>query len=201
MLRPRPSAPGTSSPLSSSAGATTTAMDNPRAHLLERKHHDPPSPPSYNTIDGSSSSPESPIPPAEDGEMDLSNMSRKSQWIILAVASGACAAFNGVFAKLYVKVYSFFLRHVCNHQQIVMNCSSQLLPHCFLRSLMRYSHSRIFRVLSLLTSLSNLVWAHRWSLKANMGYAGQQQSSQQASRLQLLSFWAWGAGRGLWRLL
>jgi len=32
--------------------------------------------------------------------MDLSNMSRKSQWIILAIASGACAAFNGVFAKL-----------------------------------------------------------------------------------------------------
>ncbi|PSS16611.1 hypothetical protein M430DRAFT_103673 [Amorphotheca resinae ATCC 22711] len=27
-------------------------------------------------------------------------MSRKSQWIVLAVASGACAAFNGVFAKL-----------------------------------------------------------------------------------------------------
>jgi len=32
--------------------------------------------------------------------MDLSNLSRQSQWIILAVASGACAAFNGVFAKL-----------------------------------------------------------------------------------------------------
>jgi hypothetical protein len=32
--------------------------------------------------------------------MDLQNMSRKSQWIILAVASGACASFNGVFAKL-----------------------------------------------------------------------------------------------------
>ena len=29
-------------------------------------------------------------------------MSRRSQWLILAVASGACAAFNGVFAKLYV---------------------------------------------------------------------------------------------------
>lgn len=24
----------------------------------------------------------------------------RSQWIILAIASGACAAFNGVFAKL-----------------------------------------------------------------------------------------------------
>lgn len=27
---------------------------------------------------------------------------RQNQWIVLAVASGACAAFNGVFAKLYV---------------------------------------------------------------------------------------------------
>lgn len=32
--------------------------------------------------------------------LDLENMSRKSQWIILAVASGCCAAFNGMFAKL-----------------------------------------------------------------------------------------------------
>jgi hypothetical protein len=38
---------------------------------------------------------------AED-RMDLTNLSRKTQWIILAVASGACAAFNGVFAKLCV---------------------------------------------------------------------------------------------------
>ena len=36
----------------------------------------------------------------EDAEMDYGNMSAKSQWIVLAVASGACAAFNGVFAKL-----------------------------------------------------------------------------------------------------
>lgn len=28
---------------------------------------------------------------------------RQNQWIVLAVASGACAAFNGVFAKLYVQ--------------------------------------------------------------------------------------------------
>jgi len=27
---------------------------------------------------------------------------RRNQWIVLAIASGACAAFNGVFAKLYV---------------------------------------------------------------------------------------------------
>jgi hypothetical protein len=27
---------------------------------------------------------------------------QRNHWIVLAVASGACAAFNGVFAKLYV---------------------------------------------------------------------------------------------------
>jgi len=32
--------------------------------------------------------------------MALKDMSRRSQWIILALLSGACAAFNGVFAKL-----------------------------------------------------------------------------------------------------
>ncbi|QSZ34200.1 hypothetical protein DSL72_005789 [Monilinia vaccinii-corymbosi] len=37
----------------------------------------------------------------EDGsEHMMENIGRKSQWILLAVASGACAAFNGVFAKL-----------------------------------------------------------------------------------------------------
>lgn len=35
-----------------------------------------------------------------DMGMGLEKMSRRSQWIALAVASGACAAFNGVFAKL-----------------------------------------------------------------------------------------------------
>jgi hypothetical protein len=34
--------------------------------------------------------------------MEFKDLSRKSQWIALAVMSGACAAFNGVFAKLYV---------------------------------------------------------------------------------------------------
>jgi hypothetical protein len=38
----------------------------------------------------------------EAPKMDLQNKSRRSQWIFLAVTSGACAAFNGVFAKLYV---------------------------------------------------------------------------------------------------
>ncbi|KAN0096238.1 hypothetical protein V8E51_015043 [Hyaloscypha variabilis] len=37
----------------------------------------------------------------EDGQAkEMENLSKKSQWIVLALASGACAAFNGVFAKL-----------------------------------------------------------------------------------------------------
>jgi len=35
-----------------------------------------------------------------EAEIEYQNMSDRSQWIALAVASGACAAFNGVFAKL-----------------------------------------------------------------------------------------------------
>lgn len=51
---------------------------------------------------GSSTLSDSHTREAPDASMDLSSLSRKSQWITLAVASGACAAFNGVFAKLYV---------------------------------------------------------------------------------------------------
>ncbi|RDL30754.1 uncharacterized protein BP5553_10099 [Venustampulla echinocandica] len=36
----------------------------------------------------------------ETADMEFKDMSRKSQWIALAMMSGACAAFNGVFAKL-----------------------------------------------------------------------------------------------------
>lgn len=33
---------------------------------------------------------------------DKMGWARQNKWIVLAIASGACAAFNGVFAKLYV---------------------------------------------------------------------------------------------------
>ncbi|KAI9051658.1 hypothetical protein LZ554_004700 [Drepanopeziza brunnea f. sp. 'monogermtubi'] len=36
----------------------------------------------------------------DQGKGDMENLSSKSQWIVLAIASGGCAAFNGVFAKL-----------------------------------------------------------------------------------------------------
>jgi hypothetical protein len=47
---------------------------------------------------------------AEEPDTAMENISRKSQWILLAVASGACAAFNGVFAKLYVVAFPFSAR-------------------------------------------------------------------------------------------
>ncbi|KAJ9149049.1 Transcription initiation factor iia small subunit [Pleurostoma richardsiae] len=37
---------------------------------------------------------------SEDETMSSSSWTRRNQWIVLALASGACAAFNGVFAKL-----------------------------------------------------------------------------------------------------
>jgi hypothetical protein len=45
------------------------------------------------------------------GEMapGFQDLSRKSQWIALAIMSGACAAFNGVFAKLYVTFFFSFV--------------------------------------------------------------------------------------------
>lgn len=35
-------------------------------------------------------------------EMAISDLSKKAQWITFALSSGACAAINGVFAKLFV---------------------------------------------------------------------------------------------------
>jgi hypothetical protein len=43
----------------------------------------------------------------EKAVMAVKDSSRRKQWIVYALASGACAACNGVFAKLYV--YSFLL--------------------------------------------------------------------------------------------
>lgn len=49
----------------------------------------------------SSSIPSEPdLPTSEEEGEKMETLSRKSQWIALALASGGCAAFNGVFAKL-----------------------------------------------------------------------------------------------------
>ena len=47
-------------------------------------------------------------PRSEQGVERPQSWARRNQWVVLALASGACAAFNGVFAKLYV----FFLHEV-----------------------------------------------------------------------------------------
>lgn len=57
--------------------------------------------------------------------MDTTKSSRHAQWISLAVASGACAAFNGVFAKLYVMLL------LNNHPfRIASFASYVVLPCC-----------------------------------------------------------------------
>lgn len=38
----------------------------------------------------------------DDVSADKMGWIGQNKWIVLAIASGACAAFNGVFAKLYV---------------------------------------------------------------------------------------------------
>jgi len=48
----------------------------------------------------------------DDKETDppLLTKPRTTPWLALAAASGACAAFNGVFAKLYSSIPSHTLR-------------------------------------------------------------------------------------------
>lgn len=41
----------------------------------------------------------------DDAMSGVSSWSARSQWLFFAAASGACAAFNGVFAKLYVAAH------------------------------------------------------------------------------------------------
>ncbi|KAI9705520.1 MAG: hypothetical protein M1836_006275 [Candelina mexicana] len=63
------------------AASSTSHMDDPQEPLLQSStpaHHN----------DEAATSPK------------YTNVSRRAQWLAFAVASGACAAFNGVFAKL-----------------------------------------------------------------------------------------------------
>lgn len=78
--------------------------------VRQRKKLTPEPPPSQSSSSGDSmpgisgSSGSSGGPP--------SAWSARAQWMFFALASGACAAFNGVFAKLYVFFslsFSFFL--------------------------------------------------------------------------------------------
>ncbi|KAF9881718.1 transcription initiation factor iia small subunit [Colletotrichum karsti] len=95
MLRQRQPAAAASAPdrplkeeIPTMAAAKTTSLDNERRPLLPRheddEHSQPPTEADENETD-------------DDSKM---TWARRNQWIVLAIASGACAAFNGVFAKL-----------------------------------------------------------------------------------------------------
>ncbi|KAK2008486.1 hypothetical protein LZ32DRAFT_609436 [Colletotrichum eremochloae] len=72
------------------AAATSTTLDNEHRPLLPRHENDV----------HSSSSQQATEAVDNDETTDSMAWARRNQWIVLAVASGACAAFNGVFAKL-----------------------------------------------------------------------------------------------------
>ncbi|TVY56517.1 hypothetical protein LCER1_G002168 [Lachnellula cervina] len=96
------STPAKHIPTAPRATSRSTALDDtfPRDPLLgtslsQRQH---PSHPSTSTST-STKLVEKQVEHEQD-EMEFKDLSRKSQWIALAIMSGACAAFNGVFAKL-----------------------------------------------------------------------------------------------------
>nr|XP_036588453.1 transcription initiation factor iia small subunit [Colletotrichum truncatum]KAF6799826.1 transcription initiation factor iia small subunit [Colletotrichum truncatum] len=70
------------------AAAKTTTLDNERRPLLPRHEDDEHSQPLTDDED------------SEGNDKIKMAWARRNQWIVLAIASGACAAFNGVFAKL-----------------------------------------------------------------------------------------------------
>ncbi|KAF4828645.1 Transmembrane protein 42 [Colletotrichum tropicale] len=72
------------------AAAKTTSLDNERRPLLPRHEDDEHSHPPTDAEDDDN----------DQGDESKMAWARRNQWIVLAVASGACAAFNGVFAKL-----------------------------------------------------------------------------------------------------
>jgi len=98
----QPTASSNTGALSKSGHAAMDAADDPRQPLLgarddaalSQRHLS--SPPSQDHPSDEER------PEDDDQAKEMENLSRKSQWIVLALASGACAAFNGVFAKLYV---------------------------------------------------------------------------------------------------
>jgi len=52
--------------------------------------------------DGEGDSDKLPLQPHPSPTPTVARMHRQPVWLLLAIASGACAACNGVFAKLYV---------------------------------------------------------------------------------------------------
>jgi hypothetical protein len=84
--------------------AAIDALDDPRQPLLGPRDGATLSQRPLSTSSQDQSSQEERT--EDDERKEMENLSGKSQWIVLALASGACAAFNGVFAKLYVMSFS-----------------------------------------------------------------------------------------------
>jgi hypothetical protein len=84
--------------------AMNQGADDPRVPLLGPQAAKKDADAALSQRHSSSSSPPPSLLVAHEqensGAENMENLSRKSQWIVLALASGACAAFNGVFAKL-----------------------------------------------------------------------------------------------------
>jgi hypothetical protein len=82
----------------------------PRAHFLPRRiraspmlrqrKQQPLDNQQAGTAPAPSTSPKSPVSDAPDAA--AMTWASQNRWVVLAIASGGCAAFNGVFAKLYV---------------------------------------------------------------------------------------------------
>ncbi|KFZ00791.1 hypothetical protein V501_10467 [Pseudogymnoascus sp. VKM F-4519 (FW-2642)] len=93
------------SPSSATSTSSTTAP-HPRQALRSRNLPPLPEftfPPSPGPEDSAPTTPRVQIKQQqkkEEGDMAISDLSKKAQWITFALSSGACAAINGVFAKL-----------------------------------------------------------------------------------------------------
>jgi hypothetical protein len=141
---------GTSHP-SSSTTSTTPLV--PRTTDTETKTRKPGRPAreksapvssrSQHVLSSTSTEPDSPLQEKTTGEggdgseegdeeMVLSKQSRRTQWIVLAVLSGACAACNGVFAKLYVLfhlvLFTFSFFNSMLHSNKPPRITSSLFP-------------------------------------------------------------------------
>lgn len=91
---------------SKTASSSSKMQDEPAAELrtLDGDGRDSTDGPagSYRDAPDEATSPTSPSSPSPPALPVKTTWLQRNQWVALALASGACAAFNGVFAKLYV---------------------------------------------------------------------------------------------------
>jgi len=90
MTRERPQAQPAATSRTTALEPRSLKRRAPRAVPREKKAMET-SPETRPLLDGDTES---------DAEMAPEAWSRRNRWIVFAMASGACAAFNGVFAKL-----------------------------------------------------------------------------------------------------